>query len=760
MKHLLYLFLSSMLITLLNGSVYAQQMVQIYPDTGVFSWTTCPTPVSGVLNFSGLAANYNPATDSIVVDVAWGDGTISSDTVPLIESGVIDDWDAYFTHTYTIAGTYVPMIVATAPNGIADTLLEDPIHVSSYCVTIDGYTYDDLNSNCTLESTDDTLIYKPVRITNSTGNVIAWAYTNGNGYYSVSVPGGLTGLSIGIIDYQTGLSTVCPVASSYTFNSTSSQSFDFALDCLPASIDKHHWNNVDLGGPGQLGQINVTTTAISCSSLGNITDTVVLILDPMLHYTGVMSGAAPNVVSGDTLIWYSATSFNSLGATLTNSNVLLQTDTSLSLYDTVCIGSYSNLISSGEIDTTNNIREWCPQIGVSYDPNNKLVFPSGSGVNGNVDTSTQQLSYVVNFQNTGTGPANNVFIVDTISENLDLGTMRINGFSHDMEVQYLKDRAIRFNFNDINLIDSATNEELSKGFFAYTIDLVDQLPIGTQIENTAAIYFDYNEPIITNTTRNTLYVEPVPSPDSLIIALSKRDVTCLNSDNGRVSVQIQSGNPPYDYVWNTGDVSSSLDNLQAGVYSVTVTDDLGFEQTESVSIEEHRQYEDPVVGEFDGFMSVEAWETYIYGVPSAAGHSFEWNAVGGEVTNAVSNQAEILWYGGPQGTVRVTQFSEHGCKASKEIDVQILFVGQEELQVKDLRISPNPVVDRMYLADAADFTNLQVEIFDMSGRSVLLETVISPSQESINISSLAKGPYLVQIEQDGQKLGTVLIIKE
>jgi hypothetical protein len=40
--------------------------------------------------------------------------------------------------------------------------------------------------------------------------------------------------------------------------------------------------------------------------------------------------------------------------------------------------------------------------------------------------------------------------------------------------------------------------------FTYSVRLKKNLPIGTQIKNSAAIYFDYNAPIITNTTLNTI----------------------------------------------------------------------------------------------------------------------------------------------------------------------------------------------------------------------------------------------------------------
>jgi hypothetical protein len=59
-------------------------------------------------------------------------------------------------------------------------------------------------------------------------------------------------------------------------------------------------------------------------------------------------------------------------------------------------------------------------------------------------------------------------------------------------------------FYNIHLTPKTESEELSQGYITYTIPLKKQLPEGTQLKNTAYIYFDKNPAIITNTTVNTL----------------------------------------------------------------------------------------------------------------------------------------------------------------------------------------------------------------------------------------------------------------
>ena len=59
---------------------------------------------------------------------------------------------------------------------------------------------------------------------------------------------------------------------------------------------------------------------------------------------------------------------------------------------------------------------------------------------------------------------------------------------------------MRISFPNIKLPDSTTNELLSNGFIKYRIDQQSNNPVGTLIENRAAIYFDFEDAVITNTT--------------------------------------------------------------------------------------------------------------------------------------------------------------------------------------------------------------------------------------------------------------------
>jgi uncharacterized repeat protein (TIGR01451 family) len=154
-------------------------------------------------------------------------------------------------------------------------------------------------------------------------------------------------------------------------------------------------------------------------------------------------------------------------------------------------------------DTNDFIDIECREVVGSYDPNDKHGFPRGYGDENFIYPGTE-IEYLVNFQNTGNDTAFLVVIRDTLSEHLDIASVRPGGASHAYTWDIDGDDVLVFTFENILLPDSTTNLEESQGFIEFKVAQRADLPLGTVIENSAAIYFDINEPIITNTTDHKL----------------------------------------------------------------------------------------------------------------------------------------------------------------------------------------------------------------------------------------------------------------
>jgi hypothetical protein len=178
-------------------------------------------------------------------------------------------------------------------------------------------------------------------------------------------------------------------------------------------------------------------------------------------------------------------------------NLKIRIDTTLSIFDTL-IFCASIQPTTDEADLPNNYDTLKQKIVTAIDPNDKQCSPDG-----NIIPQTSQIDYLIRFQNTGNYPAYRVRVVDTVSENLPMTMILIKPPSHPFKLQ-VKDNVLTWTFNDIMLPDSFTDEPKSHGFIRYTAYIKPGLAIGTKINNTAYIYFDYQQPVATNSTINTL----------------------------------------------------------------------------------------------------------------------------------------------------------------------------------------------------------------------------------------------------------------
>jgi uncharacterized repeat protein (TIGR01451 family) len=162
--------------------------------------------------------------------------------------------------------------------------------------------------------------------------------------------------------------------------------------------------------------------------------------------------------------------------------------------------------SDTDVDPNNNQMWFCDSVGVSYDPNDIRVLSQYLGEGWRTQEyidNSDEMTYMVRFQNTGTGPAYNVIVKNPLSSHLLHQSVELVAASHNQYMQMI-DGVLSVHFLGIQLPDSASDPMGSQGYFIYKIKQPLGNPMGTLIENQAEIYFDFNAPVITNTTENEI----------------------------------------------------------------------------------------------------------------------------------------------------------------------------------------------------------------------------------------------------------------
>jgi hypothetical protein len=230
------------------------------------------------------------------------------------------------------------------------------------------------------------------------------------------------------------------------------------------------------------------------------TGTVTIICDSALTYAGALP--IPDFISGDTLRWnYTLQPFESLEGKINFLGGFPSVTSGFIAYDTLN-GANGNVYV--QMDTIKEV------VRCSYDPNDKRVEPAGEDSVFHYTELNAELKYFIRFQNCGTDTAYDVVIRDTMDMDLDLNTFELLYASSNVSVQREANRAMRFTFNNILLPDSNIDEPNSHGMIIYSISPKSTVTNNTLVKNRAYIYFDFNLPVVTNETFNTL-VNPIPT---------------------------------------------------------------------------------------------------------------------------------------------------------------------------------------------------------------------------------------------------------
>jgi uncharacterized repeat protein (TIGR01451 family) len=210
-------------------------------------------------------------------------------------------------------------------------------------------------------------------------------------------------------------------------------------------------------------------------------------------------------------------------------------------------------------------------IACSYDPNDKSVYPQGCGAGGLI-TENETLQYTIRFQNMGNAPAYDIVVKDQLAAALDYNTFELLATSHALTGFSVDDLGMAtFTFADIMLPDKVSDPLGSQGFIIYSLKPRTGLPAGTQIGNSADIYFDSNDPVTTNNTLST--VGPLP-----VAAAGANSPVC----EGATLDLFAEGGVTYAWDGPLGFASALQDpsvlnvtTAAAGTYTVTATDAYG-----------------------------------------------------------------------------------------------------------------------------------------------------------------------------------------
>lgn len=370
-----------------------------------------------------------------------------------------------------------------------------------YC-TIQGKVFHDVNNNCIKDPGESGISNIQMHLSQ-----FGYTYTDANGDYSFRVPSGSYTLSESI-QYQYPLSA-CQ-NNNLIINTTASSgctlNYDFANESNPLrDIHISTWpiicpipgfeysQNMIISNDGTIPENNVIANYGSDYQLGDAQ------FSPSGHFIPDVKAGAYKVTNLGTIQEGNAKFFQITYQV--PANIPLNTEL---WFDAEC--AYEAPISNwlNDYSPWNNKNLFKDIVVGSYDPNFMEVLPQGKGSEGFISKNDTILEYMVHFQNEGTYYARKVEVEVKLDPNLNWRSLKPVYNSHPVQVSINEKGKILFTFDNINLYPKSFSEALSNGFFTFTVKTNRNLAELTKIRNSADIYFDFNTPISTNTTLNTI----------------------------------------------------------------------------------------------------------------------------------------------------------------------------------------------------------------------------------------------------------------
>ncbi len=460
-----------------NGctGVYGPITLIEQPDPSILSWSATPSCPDGA---TGTLTVLYDNIDSLFVSGpgSWFAPTSNPFTLTNLAPG-----------EYILQGTTLqedlPYGVYPSACYISDTLVVP--ETAEPCGTLNGIIFADVDEDCTQDGGEPGLPYRVLSVEPG-GHLVM---TGTDGTYSTQYFYGSYALD-GTIEGYSDDCTTLPAA--------------FTLDGITptATIDLPMTPTF---GPDLAIYVNLSgavpgfahTAWMQINNSGPYTFSNVVVdlsFDPLLSFVDCVP--APDLTEAGHLQWVIAevAPFSSL---IIYPEFSVPAD--VGLIGTVLTSDASITTDPQDSDPTNDTDQATRTITSSYDPNDKLAETSSrlhpTLYYLNTDT---YVDYTIRFQNTGTGPAYNVYLMDTISPLLDLTSFQILASSHAYSASLGNSRDLRFDFTNIMLPDSGSDMSGSQGFISFRLKPVSGIMLGDELVNAADIYFDFNEPIRTN----------------------------------------------------------------------------------------------------------------------------------------------------------------------------------------------------------------------------------------------------------------------
>jgi hypothetical protein len=239
---------------------------------------------------------------------------------------------------------------------------------------------------------------------------------------------------------------------------------------------------------------------------------------------------------------------------------------------------------------------------------------------------------------------------------------------------------------------------------------------------------------------NTIVIVSDPLPVTAIFLDSVP--ACNGGNDGSICAITSGGTAPYTYVWTGGLTTDCIQNLTAGIYSVTITDSHGCTGSAVTTLSQ------PTPIQITFSHTDAGCATCPTGIATATGitggmppYSYLWST--GATTPSINSLLP--------GTYTFCATDLIGCVHCDSVIISWTSSVQALNGAEQFTLSPNPFNDCLNIyTGAAEQKNMKIKLSDKTGRIINVKTIQGKQKISLDTKSLSDGIYFVEINLNGK----------